>query len=374
MQLVDEFRDPALAQALLSRIDQLMTQTPLAEREVVRVMEVCGGHTHTIFRYGLDQLLPQGLELVHGPGCPVCVLPRACIDTAIAMAQQPDVILASFGDALRVPGSHKSLLQARAEGVDVRTVYSPLDALELARKHPDKRVVFLAIGFETTIPATAMTLIQAEQEGVDNFSMLARHISIIPTLQALLDDPELAVDAFIGPGHVSMVIGTAPYQFVSQRYQRPLVVSGFEPLDLLQSIHMVLKQLSTGQSKVENQYARVVSEAGNAQACAAIHAVFEPAKSSEWRGLGAIEGSGLQFRAAFSHFDAEQRFAAELQSEPAATPEYACCGEVLRGSLKPHACPLFGRECTPEHPVGALMVSSEGACAACYQYRGDETP
>ncbi len=370
MRFVDEFRNPELAGSLLSRIETLMTSSVLSEREQVRVMEVCGGHTHTIFRYGLDRLLPSNLELVHGPGCPVCVLPRESIDTAISIAHQPNVILASFGDALRVPGTHSSLLDARAAGADVRTVYSPLDALQLAKQHPEREVVFFAIGFETTVPATALTLMQAERDQVKNFSMLARHISIIPTLKALLDDPALAVDGFIGPGHVSMVIGTEPYGFVSGNHGKPMVVSGFEPLDLLQSLYMVLEQLSKGTAKIENQYARVVRRSGNAQAQLAMKRVFEPKARCHWRGLGEVEFSGLQFRPEFTHFDAEQNF----RTTPAVAveePELACCDQVLVGALQPQKCPLFGKGCTPAHPVGALMVSSEGACAACYQYRGE---
>ncbi len=368
MRFVDEFRNPELAGGLLCRIEQLMTRSCLAERERVRVMEVCGGHTHTIFRYGLDRLLPPALELVHGPGCPVCVLPRESIDIAISIAQHPGVLLASFGDALRVPGTQGSLLDARAAGADVRTVYSPLDALQLARMHPERDVVFFAIGFETTIPATALTLLQAEREQLKNFTMLARHISIVPTLNALLGDPTLAIDGFIGPGHVSMVIGTEPYSFVAENYGKPMVVSGFEPLDLLQSLCMVLQQLSQREAKIENQYARVVRDSGNAQAQMAMSKVFEPKAGACWRGLGEVQNSGLQFRPEFSHFDAELKFKGS-SSETAVEPELACCDQVLVGALQPQACPLFGKSCTPSDPVGALMVSSEGACAACYQYR-----
>lgn len=371
MKFVDEFRDPELAEHLLQRIKVLLNTAPLANRESVRVMEVCGGHTHTIFKYGLDRLLPSRLELIHGPGCPVCVLPRDAINTAIEIALQPKVILASFGDALRVPGTRMSLLQARAAGADVRTVYSPMDALALAKQHPDHSVVFFAIGFETTIPATALTLLQAERENVENFTMLARHISIIPTLKALLDDPELEIHGFIGPGHVSMVIGTEPYEFVAQAYGKPLVVSGFEPLDLLQSLQMVLEQLASGTSVIENQYARVVRKQGNAQAQQAISTLFEPRASDYWQGLGKVAGSGLQFRPEYSHFDAEQHFLCEA-SKPSDTVEQGCCDQVLKGALQPQACPLFGGACTPSQPVGALMVSSEGACAARYLYRSGE--
>ena len=370
MRFVDEFRDPALASTILERIRQLVESPALRNRETIRVMEVCGGHTHTIFRYGLDQLLPDRLELIHGPGCPVCVLPREYIDTAIAIARKPDVILASFGDLLRVPGTHMSLQQARAEGADIRTLYSPLDALQLARQYPDKIVVFLAIGFETTMPATALTLLQAEAEQLHNFRMLTRHISIIPTLKSLLDDPTLAVDGFIGPGHVSMVIGTHPYNFIAEHYRKPLVVSGFEPLDILQSLQMVLAQLATDRARIENQYARVVHNAGNRQAQVAISRVFEPCSRSAWRGLGAIMQSGVVLKPRFAEFDAEHAFGCEASGEGVDdSVEGSCCGEVLKGKLQPQDCPLFAVQCTPANPVGALMVSSEGACAACYQYR-----
>jgi hydrogenase expression/formation protein HypD len=305
------------------------------------------------------------MELVHGPGCPVCVLPMGRIDDAIAIAERSEVIFTTFGDALRVPGSKKSLMQAKADGADVRIVYSPMDVLELARANPDREVVFFGLGFETTMPSTALTVLQAEREGVSNFSVFCNHITIVPTIKAILDSPDLRIDGFLGPGHVSMVIGTAPYEFVARHYRRPLVVAGFEPLDILQSIWMVLRQLAEGRAEVENQYARVVVEGGNA---AAVSRVYELRAFFEWRGLGSIDHSGIRFRDAYAHFDAERRFA--VRNVSIADPKSCQCGEVLKGVLKPWQCKVFGTACTPETPVGALMVSSEGACAAYYRYAG----
>ena len=329
-------------------------------------MEVCGGHTHTIFRYGIQELLPDTVEFVHGPGCPVCVLPMGRVDDCVALAELPHVIFATFGDAMRVPGSRKSLLQAKAAGADVRMVYSPLDALRLASQNPQREVIFFGLGFETTMPSTAMTVLLAKAQGITNFSLFCNHITIIPTIKAILDSPELHLDGFLGPGHVSMVIGTRPYEFIARHYGKPITIAGFEPLDVLQSLWMVLKQIAEGRAEVENQYRRIVPEHGNATALAAIQEVFELREFFEWRGLGSIDRSGLRVREAFAEFDAERKF--PVPNLKIADPKACQCGEVLKGVIKPHQCKVFGTACTPEVPLGSLMVSSEGACAAYYSY------
>ena len=366
MKYADEFRDPELARSLVAEITRLADRLASAMPRPLQVMEVCGGHTHTIFRYGLKDLLPPSIEFVHGPGCPVCVLPMGRVDDCVAIAEHPQVIMTTFGDAMRVPGSKKSLLQAKAEGADVRTVYSPLDALKLAQKHPDKEVVFFGLGFETTMPSTALTVLQAEAMGLRNFSLFCNHITIIPTVKAILDSPDLQIDGFLGPGHVSMVIGTRPYDFIAQRYGRPLVVAGFEPLDILQSLWMVLKQLADGRCEVENQYKRIVPAEGNAPALDAITRVFELREFFEWRGLGSIDHSGIRMREAYAAFDAERKFS--VPNLKIADPKSCQCGEVLKGIIKPQQCKVFGTLCKPDTPLGALMVSSEGACAAYHQY------
>jgi len=366
MKFVDEFRDPDKAQVLLREIRALVGQIDVCRSRPLAVMEVCGGHTHAIFRYGIEGMLPEEIELVHGPGCPVCVLPMGRVDDCIAIAETPGTILTTFGDAMRVPGSKKSLLQARAEGADVRMVYSPLDALELARRHPDKQVVFFALGFETTMPSTALTVLRAEADGITNFSLFCNHITIIPTIKAILDSPDFRIDGFLGPGHVSMVIGNAPYQFIADHYQRPVVVAGFEPLDILHGLWMVLKQIAERRSAVENQYSRIVPDAGNAVALDAIGRVFELREFFEWRGLGSIDHSGVRIRRAYAAYDAERRF--QVAAAVIADPKACQCGEVLKGVLKPWGCKVFGTDCTPETPMGALMVSSEGACAAYYRF------
>jgi hydrogenase expression/formation protein HypD len=368
MKYIDEFRDPEAARALVREIEALVAQLGATKARPVRLMEVCGGHTHSIFRYGLEGMLTDAIELVHGPGCPVCVLPMGRIDDALAIAERPEVIFTTFGDALRVPGSEKSLMQAKAEGADIRIVYSPMDALDLARTNPDREVVFFGLGFETTMPSTALTVLQAEREGIANFSVFCNHITIIPTMRAILDSPDLQIDGFIGPGHVSMVIGIEPYEFIARHYRKPLVVSGFEPLDILQSVWMVLRQFAEGRAEIENQYARVVAGGGNSAALDAVAQVYEPREFFEWRGLGSIEQSGVRFRDAYARFDAERRFA--VPSVQVADPKSCQCGEVLKGALKPWQCGVFGTACTPETPVGALMVSSEGSCAAYYRYAG----
>jgi len=366
MKYVDEFRDPAKAEALARDIPRLVARIPRARHRPLQIMEVCGGHTHTIFRYGIQQMLPEAVEFVHGPGCPVCVLPMGRVDDCVTLAERPEVIFTTFGDAMRVPGSRKSLLKAKADGADVRMVYSPLDALALARRHPDREVIFFGLGFETTMPSTAMTLIQARRQGIRNFSLFCNHITIIPTIKAMLDSPELTLDGFLGPGHVSMVIGTRPYAFIAGHYGKPITIAGFEPLDVLQSTWMVLRQLAEGRREVENQYGRIVPEAGNSKALAAIREVYELREFFEWRGLGSIDHSGVRIRADYAEYDAERKFA--VPNIKIADPKSCQCGEVLKGVIKPRECKVFGTACTPETPLGSLMVSTEGACAAYYNY------
>jgi hydrogenase expression/formation protein HypD len=361
LKYVDEYRDPALAHALVAEIRSLVTTG-----EVVRVMEVCGGHTHAIYRHGLEELLPPELELVHGPGCPVCVIPMGRIDDAIAIAETDGVTLATFGDMLRVPGACGSLLEAKARGADVRMVYSPLDALALAAQEPDRHVCFFAIGFETTAPATAVTLLRARAEATPNFSVFCNHVLIEPPLRAILETPGLRVDAFIGPGHVSTVIGTDAYGFIPEEYGRPVVVSAFEPVDLLQSIAMLLRQRAEGRCEVENQYTRVVRREGNGRAVAAIAETMEPREDFEWRGLGVLPLSALRVRNAFAAFDAERLFT--LPGARVEDPKACRCGDVLTGQIKPWECGVFGTACTPERPRGTCMVSSDGACAAFFSY------
>jgi hydrogenase expression/formation protein HypD len=361
MRFVEEFRDPRLGRVLAGRI--LAAVEP---GHHYKLMEVCGGHTHAIYRYGIDDLLPENVELVHGPGCPVCVIPMGRVDDAIAIANQPDVIFTCFGDMMRVPGSRGTLLEARAGGADIRTVYSPLDALRLARECPDREVVFLAVGFETTAPSTALTLRRARDEGVANFSCISNHVTILPPLKALLDSPGFELDGFIGPGHVATVIGAGPFEFVPRAYGRPLVISGFEPLDVLQSILMVLTQLREGRSEVENQYNRVVPEAGNPAALAVLADVFELRPHFEWRGLGFISHSGLRISERYADLDAERRWS--VPGVRVADPKACQCGEVLKGAIKPWECKVFGTGCTPERAIGTCMVSAEGACAAYYNF------
>jgi hydrogenase expression/formation protein HypD len=368
MRYADEFRDPRKARVLAGETERLAAPLAAALGRPLQIMEVCGGHTHTIFRYGLTALVPEEfIEFVHGPGCPVCVLPMGRVDDAVALARDPKVIFTTFGDAMRVPGSRGSLLQAKAGGADVRMVYSPLDALQIARRYPDREVVFFALGFETTMPSTALTVLQARRDGIDNFSLFCNHITIPATMKALLDSPDLCLDGFLGPGHVSMVIGNRPYEFIADEYRKPIVISGFEPLDLLQSLWMVIKQISEGRCVVENQYTRVVPQEGNKPALAAVGQVFELREHFEWRGLGSIPHSGVRMTDEFAAYDAERKFA--VPNLKIADPQSCQCGAVLKGIIKPHECKVFGTACTPEKPLGALMVSSEGACAAYFQYR-----
>jgi hydrogenase expression/formation protein HypD len=361
MKFVDEFRAPELIGKAGEEIRRLAD--PSCH---YRIMEVCGGHTHAIYRFGLKDLLPSNVELIHGPGCPVCVLPMGRIDDGLSLAAQPDFIFAAFGDMMRVPGTHGSPLEYKARGMDVRIVYSPADALKLARGNPEKHVMFFAIGFETTAPSTALTLMRAKVEGLRNFSVFCNHVTIIPAIRAILDSPDMRLDGFVGPGHVSTVIGCRPYDWIATDERKPVVVSGFEPLDILQSIVMLLRQLRKGEAKVENQYKRVVPWEGNRAALRAMAEVFELRPYFEWRGLGFISQSALKIRASYAQWDAEQRFC--VPGVRVTDPKAAQCGEVLKGVLKPVQCKLFGRECTPEQPVGALMVSSEGSCAAYYNY------
>ena len=366
MKYLSEFRDPVLADKLLNEIKIDIDLLKYSERKI-RMMEVCGGHTHTIFKYGLEQLLPKEIELIHGPGCPVCVLPINKVDECVELAEEKQVILTTFGDAIRVPGSKKSLLQAKAEGADIRIVYSPMDALDIAVKNPGKDVVFFALGFETTMPSTALTVQEAKKQEVLNFSILCNHITIPQTLKALLDTDNLNLDAFIGPGHVNMIIGTEVYGFIVNQYKKPIVVSGFEPLDILQSISMLIKQLLENRCEIENQYKRVVSKKGNIIAQEAINNVYQIKEYSEWRGLGLIPESGVMLRNEYELYDAEKKY--DLKTVNTPDPEKCQCGEVLQGFIKPYECKLFGKECTPHNPIGALMVSSEGSCAAYSNYK-----
>ncbi len=361
MRFVDEFRDPEVISRTAEEIRRLADPS-----RQYRLMEVCGGHTHAIYRFGLKDILPSNIELIHGPGCPVCVLPMGRIDDGLALAQQPDVIFTAFGDMMRVPGTQGSPLEYKARGMDVRIVYSPSDALKIAKANADKHVMFFAIGFETTAPSSALTLMRAKAEGIRNFSLFCNHVTIIPAIRAILDSPDMRLDAFIGPGHVSAVIGCRPYEWIAKDEHKPIAVSGFEPLDLLQSIVMLLRQLKAGEAKVENQYKRVVPWEGNRAALRAMAEVFELRPYFEWRGLGFISQSALRIRDSYAEWDSEQRFS--VPGVRVTDPKAAQCGEVLKGVLKPAQCKLFGRECTPEHPVGALMVSSEGSCAAYYNY------
>ncbi|MEJ2322386.1 MAG: hydrogenase formation protein HypD [Gammaproteobacteria bacterium] len=366
MKFVDEFRDSRRAKSLQREIHALAGDIGCTPDKPLLLMEFCGGHTHAIFRYGIEQMLPKSIEMVHGPGCPVCVLPMGRVDDCVTLAERPEVIFATFGDAMRVPGSRKSLLQAKAGGADIRMVYSPLDALALARNNPQREVIFFGLGFETTMPSTALTLLQAEKEGITNFSLFCNHITTVPTIKAILDSPDMRIDGFLAPGHVSMVIGARPFDFVARDYGRPIVITGFEPLDILQSIWMLLKQIAEGRSQVENQYARVVPTEGNRPALEAINRVFEIREFFEWRGLGSIDHSGVRIREAYAAWDAERKFA--MPNLRIADPKSCQCGEVVKGVIKPWECKIFGTACTPETPMGALMVSSEGACAAYFSY------
>jgi hydrogenase expression/formation protein HypD len=363
MRFLDEYRDAALAQRLAREIHRVTTRP-------WTIMEVCGGQTHAIVKFGIDELLPRSITLIHGPGCPVCVTPLEIIDRALAIAAQPGVIFASFGDMLRVPGSAGDLLSVKAGGGDVRIVYSPLDAVRLAEANPQREVVFFAVGFETTAPATAMAVFQAARKGLKNFSMLVSHVLVPPAIEALMSSPTCRVQGFLAAGHVCTVMGYEEYMPLAAKYRVPIVVTGFEPLDILQGVLMCVQQLESGRAEVQNQYARSVRREGNRAAQELLRRVFcvVPRK---WRGLGEIPRSGLGLREEFAAFDAERKFGAGAQRVE--EPSECLSGLVLQGLKKPHECPAFGTRCTPEHPLGATMVSSEGACAAYYRYRRADT-
>ncbi len=358
MKYIDEYRNEADAQKFVQAIQRLVTRP-------WTIMEICGGQTHTLIKFGIDRMLPEQIALVHGPGCPVCVTPLELIDKAIAIARQPNVLFTSFGDMLRVPGSHDDLLSIKARGGDVRMVYSPLDAVKLAQKNPAKQVVFFAVGFETTAPGNAMAVWQAQQLGLQNFSILTSHVLVPPAMEAILSAPNNRVQGFLAAGHVCTVMGYWEYEPIAAKYRVPIVVTGFEPLDLLQGIYMTLKQLEEGRAQVENQYTRSVKREGNIPAQNLIKQVFEVTDRT-WRGIGEIPQSGYRLRAEFAAFDAEQRF--DVAAIIAHESPLCIAGEILQGLKKPHHCSAFGTQCTPEHPLGAPMVSPEGACAAYFQY------
>ncbi len=358
MRYIQEYRDADAVRRVLDEIHRITTRPWV-------LMEICGGQTHSIIRYGIDQLLPDQIELVHGPGCPVCVTPLELIDMAIAIASRPDVIFTSFGDMLRVPGSKKDLLQVKAEGGDVRVVYSPLDCLKIAKENTDREIVFFGVGFETTAPANAMAIYQAHRQGIGNFSMLVSHVRVPPAIEALLSSPQNRVQAFLTAGHVCTVMGYWEYEPLAERFGVPMVVTGFEPLDIVRGILMAVRQLEDGRAEVENAYPRVVTREGNTQAQALIKQVFTDC-DRKWRGIGPIPNSGWCLRPEYAEYDAALKFdVGDLE----VTESPLCkAGLVLQGRLKPDECPAFGKECTPRHPLGAPMVSSEGACAAYYQF------
>jgi hydrogenase expression/formation protein HypD len=359
MKYASEYRDATLVHGVVDDIRHIITRPWV-------MMEICGGQTHAIMRYGLDQLLPPEVELVHGPGCPVCVTSLELIDKALAIASQPDVIFTSYGDMLRVPGSHHDLFSMRAAGADVRVLYSPLDAIKIAIDNPQKQVVFFAIGFETTAPANAMSVLQAHTLGLENFSILVSHVRVPPAMHAILSSPQNRVQGFLAAGHVCAVMGYWEYPPIAEQYQVPIAVSGFEPLDILHGIHSVVRMLEEGRVEVENAYSRTVTFAGNRPAQDVIQKVFEGCDRN-WRGIGMIPDSGWRLRPEFSKYDAEKRFAVD-HIKPQESP-FCIAGQVLQGMKKPNECPAFGVQCTPETPLGATMVSSEGACAAYYRYR-----
>ncbi|MBE9066636.1 hydrogenase formation protein HypD [Leptolyngbya cf. ectocarpi LEGE 11479] len=366
MKYVDEYRNGSVVQEYVDAIASLTTQP-------WTLMEICGGQTHTIVKYGLDQLLPPDITLIHGPGCPVCVTDMAIIDHALALAAQPEIIFCSYGDMLRVPGTSTDLLSVKAQGGDVRMVYSPVNALALARKHPDRQVVFFAVGFETTAPATAMAVYQAHQQQIDNFSVLIAHVLVPPAMEAILSSSDCQVQSFLAAGHVCTITGYEGYHEMAERYHTPIVVTGFEPVDILQGVYLCLKQLEAGRAQVENQYARSVQVQGNLPAQQLMSEVFQVVPRV-WRGLGSLAQSGLGLREPYAYLDAQLRFADRFSTSPLphspSFSENACIsGLILQGLKKPHECPAFGNKCCPEHPLGAPMVSSEGACAAYYRYR-----
>jgi hydrogenase expression/formation protein HypD len=359
VKYLEEFSDPELAKRLLDDIHATVTQ-PWA------IMEVCGGQTHSIIRHGIDQLIPESVEMIHGPGCPVCVTPLELIDKALEIASRPGVIFCSFGDMLRVPGSNRDLFRIKSEGGDVRVVYSPMDALKIARENPDRQVVFFGIGFETTAPPNAMTVFQANQLGLKNFSMLVSHVRVPPAIEAIMQAPNCRVQGFLAAGHVCSVMGTAEYPDLVERFRVPIVVTGFEPLDILEGIRRTVHQLEKGEARLDNAYARAVPPEGNPAARALLADVFEVTDRG-WRGIGVIPDSGWQLAPKYREFDAQHRF--DVTGIDTAESSVCRSGEVLQGFIKPHECAAFGTECTPRSPLGATMVSSEGACAAYYLYR-----
>jgi len=361
MKYIDEYRDAKIARALLAGLERKTTRAWV-------LMEICGGQTHTLMRYGIDTLIPSQIELVHGPGCPVCVTPLEVVDKAIQIASQPEVIFVSYGDMLRVPGSATDLLRVKAAGGDVRIAYSPMEAVRIARANPERRVVFFGIGFETTAPANAMAVLQAKREGLRNFSMLVSHVLVPPAIRLLLESPTNRVQGFIAPGHVCTVMGYWEYEALSKQYRVPIVVGGFEPVDLIEAIGMLVAQLEEGRAETENQYVRAVSREGNQVAQKVLREVFEVA-DRKWRGIGAIPQSGFRLRPEFAEHDAEKIFG--LADTVVEEPAECISAQVLQGLKKPVDCPAFGVRCTPENPMGAPMVSAEGACAAYYQYRRD---
>ncbi len=358
MKFLNEYRDPALARKLLEEIEELATHP-------WNIMEICGGQTHSLVKNGILSVLPENIRMLHGPGCPVCVTPLHLIDKAIYLAMHKEVVLCSFGDMLRVPGSEMSLLEAKAKGADIRILYSPLEAVRIAQQNPEKEVVFFAVGFETTAPANALSVIQAKALRLSNYSILTSHVLVPPAIKALMDDPEAKIDAFLAAGHVCSIMGYWQYHELAAAYHIPIVVSGFEPLDLLMAILAAVKQLENKQAKVENQYRRIVSEAGNKEAQKLINEVFEEADQM-WRGIGTIPQSGWKIKDKYRHFDADRKFAIDIVSVD--ENEDCIAGDIMKGVKKPFQCPQFGKECNPQNPLGAPMVSSEGACAAYYNF------
>jgi len=358
MKYLSEYRDPELVQQYLEQIHQVTTRP-------WKIMEICGGQTHSLVKNGILDMLPDKITMVHGPGCPVCVTPVSIIDEAIWLSKQPNVIICSFGDMLRVPGSHKSLLEAKAEGADVRILYSPLEAVQLAKQNPDKEVVFFAVGFETTAPANALSIVHADKSGVTNYSILASHVLVPPAMEAILGDPENQIDAFLAAGHVCTIMGTEEYYPIVEKYKTPVVITGFEPVDLLQGILMAVQQLENGEYKLENQYTRYVQREGNRMAIQTMEQVFE-VSDRMWRGIGTIPQSGYEVNDRYKQYNSRVKFRIDI---PTALENPSCIsGDIMKGLKKPFQCPNFGSHCKPEHPLGAPKVSSEGACAAYYHY------
>lgn len=358
MKYLSEYRDPAVVQQLLQEIHATVTQP-------WTLMEVCGGQTHSLVKNGILQLLPEQITMVHGPGCPVCVTPQTLIDKAVYLAEEAGVILCSYGDMIRVPGTHRSLLEAKAAGADVRILYSPLEAVEIAKQQPDKQVVFFAVGFETTAPANALSVVHAQQAGIHNYSILTSHVLVPPAIEAIVTDPDNVVQGFLAAGHVCTIMGEEEYKPLVQRYRLPIVITGFEPVDLLQGILMLVKQLEAGEYRLENQYSRVAHAQGNAAARATIAQVFE-VSDREWRGIATIPNSGYELKSSYASFDANRKFDMTIGSSQVSNGCIA--GDILRGKKKPFECPQFGSTCHPMNPLGAPMVSSEGACAAYYHF------